>query len=923
MKKIKYFIAVFALFFCFSIDTNAASRPLKDGTYTIYSALSNEYVVDLSGGTVKNKQNIRLYKTNDTPAQQWKVRYVGNGYYKIVSTKAVNYGLDVTGAKKKNGTNVQLYQYKGVPAQQWMLKDAGGGYYYIVAKCNGLYLDVKGGKVANRTNIQMYKGNKTKAQKFAFAPVETGTKTIEDGEYIISSALNSNIVVDLYNGKTINKQNIQMHKYNATPAEHWKVTYLNNGTYKIASMKDSNYVLDVTGGGKVKNTNIQLYKSNGTKNQQFIIRSVGKGYYNIISKTNGLVLDVKGGKTTNGTNLQNYINNGTNAQKFKFEKVTKLKTPEVSYEWQGGNVNQSAYKLSMKTDDNVDGYEINSYDTNNKYGIKTITNSTYDVNIENGVSYHAEVRSYKIVKGVKIYSNYSKRIDIDNFYGIAVESKVESIYAYVEKDNKFTFTFDGGFTSFIGENTDYYIDVYSYNDEENDYVFEKTIENKLQYDFEIANSDLESDNYPKYKFAIRMYNHDTNETKYTELSEAVDIKNNLNLSIPTLKTEFVGASLENGTSYKLSVENEQEDMDGSVVYVSDYPDEGYVLLESLENVIIPEGTSKYFKAYNYVEKDGVVYYSYSYMCVLPEQESSPVEELTPSVDVIPYEENTYKFLLKDSEIESIEENGYTFSKMKIYKESEEESPIYFAETDKREYSINEEIVDQTYYVSILFTKEGHEEESCLSNMIQLILIPSTPTPRVTQNKVDTSTTTYTIYRGDAGLFNLYEVDKTGTTEKQLVAANQEDLYTLTLENNTTKYYGIRSINSFYGINYYSMMSDAIELPNPDGEYDNQKYVEEELFMSKIYDEVTEEGEDVFTHHLVIPKVLDGYTVKIYTATKQGEDYNYSEDSLIQTVNSNESYTYEYSLNSGEKKIFAIVLCESSSQRTSNSYFEVE
>lgn len=325
MKKVRYVLISLVLFMFSATFVNAGgSKTISNGTYMIFSAINEDYAIDLSGGKVKNKQNIQLYKDNRSTAQAYTVTYLNNGYYKITSAKNNNYSLDVKGAGKKNGTNVQLYKYNSkASAQQWIIKDAGNGYYYIISKCNNLYVDVKGGKAKNKQSIQMYKGNKSKAQKFVFSPVVSGSKTISDGKYQIASALNSNLVVDLYAGTVQNKQNIQMHSYNATDAEHWNVEYLNNGYYKITSAKNNNYSLDVFGGYKKRETNIILYKYHGGLSEQFAIKDVGGGYYTILSRVNGLALDVAGGKSTSGTNLQSYTSNSSNAQKFYFSKVVE------------------------------------------------------------------------------------------------------------------------------------------------------------------------------------------------------------------------------------------------------------------------------------------------------------------------------------------------------------------------------------------------------------------------------------------------------------------------------------------------------------------------------------------------------------------------------------------------------------------------
>ena len=127
-------------FFALNLDVNAAS--LKEGIYTIKSALANDKVIDVDNAGTKNKTNVQLYSSNGTNAQKWYVKPIDNGYYEITTALNSNLVLDVDNAGKKNKTNVQIYAKNGTDAQKWTIKDAGGGYYYIISKCNGLYVDV-------------------------------------------------------------------------------------------------------------------------------------------------------------------------------------------------------------------------------------------------------------------------------------------------------------------------------------------------------------------------------------------------------------------------------------------------------------------------------------------------------------------------------------------------------------------------------------------------------------------------------------------------------------------------------------------------------------------------------------------------------------------------------------------------------------
>ncbi len=511
MKKVKYVVLAIALFLTCGYNVKAASKTINDGVYTIYSAINQNYTLDVAGGKIDNKTNIQLYKSNNTAAQQWKVEYLNDGYYKITSVKDNDYSLDVTGGKKKKGTNIQLYKYTGAKAQQWIIKDAGSGYYYIISKCNNLAIDVKGGKAANNKNIQVWTQNKSKAQKFIFAPVVTGSKTIEDGNYYIKTSLNNSSAIDIKGGKIANNTNIQIYKSNNSLAQQWKVEYLNNGYYKITSVKDNNYSLDVKGAAKLRGTNIQLYKSNNSLAQQWVIEEAGSGYYTIVSRVNGLALDVAGGKTANSTNVQTYTSNGTKAQKFKLEKIVSLKTPKIdSYEggWStslthyiiydlnyevGGCSGESCEEQPQSVEKDYDKTEL--YLSTNGKDYKLV--GTFDkedetsVSVDLGIKAYVKTRNYKTINGTKYYSNYSNVLELENYYFMDVSGSV-NYDNDIEKDDGYNF------------------DINNYYDRE-----DEKIPDKLDiYVYYLSYDNVDEEEYPDYKDFTLVKSYDaTNEVQ--------------------------------------------------------------------------------------------------------------------------------------------------------------------------------------------------------------------------------------------------------------------------------------------------------------------------------------------------------------------------------------------------------------------------
>lgn len=76
-----------------------------NGAYKIYH---NEYLMELAGGKVEDKTNIRLYTDTGDSAQYWYIHKNGDGY-RLTSRKAPGSCVDIAGGKSEDGTKIQLF----------------------------------------------------------------------------------------------------------------------------------------------------------------------------------------------------------------------------------------------------------------------------------------------------------------------------------------------------------------------------------------------------------------------------------------------------------------------------------------------------------------------------------------------------------------------------------------------------------------------------------------------------------------------------------------------------------------------------------------------------------------------------------------------------------------------------------------------
>lgn len=314
-----------------SLDTLAKDNRnvLADGTYNIQSLVNPNYVLDIYGGYTTNGANVQLYRSNDTEAQLFKVTHDSQGYVTFTNVKSGKV-LDVYGGTKKNNQNIWQFSSNGNRAQKWIVKPDGNGYVIISALDSNYVLDLSTGKAVNSSNIQLYTYCGSNAQRWKFSKLVSKTdklnslaqsnkNVLADGTYVISTALSSNYVLDVYGGYTWNKANVQLFAKNGTDAQAFKVTHDSQG-YVTFTNVNSGKVLEVAGSRAGNNANVQQYSLDGSRAQKWVVQKNGSGYTIISALDPNFVLDLSGALVMNGRNIGLYQNNGSKAQQWNFSK---------------------------------------------------------------------------------------------------------------------------------------------------------------------------------------------------------------------------------------------------------------------------------------------------------------------------------------------------------------------------------------------------------------------------------------------------------------------------------------------------------------------------------------------------------------------------------------------------------------------------
>lgn len=240
--------------------------------------------------------------------------------------------------------------------------------------------------------------------------------TIANGTYTISTALKSNMMLDVYHDRTANGTNVQIYQSNGGNNQKFKVTSVGSGWYKITNAV-SGKALDVSGGKKASGVNVQMYTYNGTDAQKWMFYNAGNGYYYIKNKL-GYYLDVSGGKTANETNVQVYSKNGTNSQKWKLSKTqvvaTKATLNSTSFTLSGSGTTKTLTATITPSNASVSWKSSNTAVASVSYSgksctVKAVGNGTATISVISGGKTLA--KATVTVKNCSVEAEVKARLD--------------------------------------------------------------------------------------------------------------------------------------------------------------------------------------------------------------------------------------------------------------------------------------------------------------------------------------------------------------------------------------------------------------------------------------------------------------------------------------------------------------------------------
>ena len=269
---------------------------------------------------------------------------------------------------------------------------------------------------------------------------------IEDGIYMILSAINSNLAITVKDSSNSNMSNVEVVNAQNMMNQKFKITYLDNGYYKIEAIH-SGKVLDVYAALKENGTNVEQYEWNSTDAQKWKIQDEGNGYYSFVSKCNGLYLDVYAGLNKSGTNIQVYAGNNSNAQKFKIEKE---KSPEKTIDDGLYTIHMSSNTnkvLQILNDSKENFAPIGIYEYN-----KNVTQKFYVSYIGDG---YYQIKSGYSNKALDVYAGLKKSgtaVDLYEWNNSdaqkwIIQDEGNGYYSIISRCNKLCLDIYGGYTT--------------------------------------------------------------------------------------------------------------------------------------------------------------------------------------------------------------------------------------------------------------------------------------------------------------------------------------------------------------------------------------------------------------------------------------------------------------------------------------------
>ena len=299
---------------------------LPEGTYAIRPAMSETRYLGVAGGSLNDGANIQIFRFVLPEAQSFAISYDANGFASIRGVRSGGF-LGIAQSEAKPEANVQQgFTAANAEGQKWEIREAGNGTYVIASAMNsGLVLDISGAWDGDDANVQTYFATGGANQRFVFesipASVEPSGRTVADGVYSIRSSQNPLLSFDIGGCSKGQGVALSLYPWHDGLNQRFAVKLEEDGFYTVNPVH-SGLALDVEGASIVPRAGVvQWAAREGAANQRWAIVDEGDGSYTLVSKLSGRVLDVEYADARSGARIQTYFATGGANQRFVFESI--------------------------------------------------------------------------------------------------------------------------------------------------------------------------------------------------------------------------------------------------------------------------------------------------------------------------------------------------------------------------------------------------------------------------------------------------------------------------------------------------------------------------------------------------------------------------------------------------------------------------
>jgi hypothetical protein len=124
--------------------------------------------------------------------------------------------------------------------------------------------------------------------------------------YVEIVSMDSGSCLDVSNGSTANRANVQIWHCDNVRQQRWQRRYVGDGYYEIVNLK-SQKCLDVDNGLKYDGANVQQYDCvRSAPQQKWRMQPTRNGFFQLVAKHSQKCLDVHNGLEANGTNVKQW-----------------------------------------------------------------------------------------------------------------------------------------------------------------------------------------------------------------------------------------------------------------------------------------------------------------------------------------------------------------------------------------------------------------------------------------------------------------------------------------------------------------------------------------------------------------------------------------------------------------------------------------